>query len=351
MTLRAYFYTRRNRNLAALAGIAVVAILFAFFALHRREAMVAPKYTANIFLPGLAHALTAGEVTHIRIASKNGTFDIAFVPAKGWVLPERGNYPASFDMVKQTLIALAALETIEPKTDSPELYSYVGLDAPPQGAGIAIKLSGDKGKVLADVILGKVVPRGDDGIGLFVRKAGDKQSWLVKSPAEIKTNVADWMDKNVVAITRDRIASVTVEPASGPAYTVSRATAKDESFAVTPLPKGRELSYAGAGDSAATALSDFSFDDIKPAMAVDFSGAAHMTVRSFDGLTVTLDIAAQGADHWVRLVATAEPGQQAAAKEAFGINTHASGWAFKLPPYKTSLFAPPLETLLKPKAT
>jgi hypothetical protein len=347
MTLRGYFYSSRNRNLAVLAGLAVVAVALALLALHHREAMVAPRYTANVFLPGLAHALNAGEVTHIRIVTKTGAFDIAFVPAKGWVLPERGNYPASFEVVKQTLVALAALETIEPKTDSPELYSYVGLDAPPQGAGVAVTLSGDKGKVVADVILGKAVPRGDDGIGLFVRKLGDKQSWLVKSPAEIKTNATDWMDKTVIAVARDRIASVTVEPASGPAYTVSRATPKDDNFTVSPLPKGRTLSYAGAGDSAATMLGDFSFDDIKPVMAVDFSSAAHMTVRSFDGLIVTLDIATVGTEHWVRMIASAAPGT--AAREALAINTHASAWAFKLPPYKASMFAASLESLLKPK--
>ncbi len=350
MSLREFFYTSRNRNLAALAVAAAATVLLAFLALHHREAMLAPKYSAKVFLPGLAQALNAGDVTHIRIVSKKGAFDIAFIPAKGWVLTDRSNYPASFDMVKQTLIALSALETVEPKTDSPELYRYVGLDAPPQGAGVAVTLSGDKGKVLANVVLGKEVPRGDDAIGLFVRKAGDRQSWLVKSPAEIKTNAADWMDKTVVAIDRARVAEVTVEPASGPAYTVKRDTPKDESFTVTPLPMGRELSYAGAGDSAATMLSDFAFDDIKPALSVDFANAAHMTIHSFDGLTVTLDIAAEGTDHWVRLMASSDPGNQAAAKEALAINTHASAWAFKLPPYKGSLFAQPLEALLKPKA-
>jgi hypothetical protein len=140
---------------------------------------------------------------------------------------------------------------------------------------------------------------------------------------------------------------VTVEPASGPAYTVSRATPKDQGFLVNPLPKGRELTYTGAADSVASTLDDFRFDDIKPVMAVDFSGAAHMTVHTFDDLTITLDIASEGEEHWVRLMASAQLGT--AAKEAHAINSHASGWAFKLPPYRASLYAPPLETLLKPK--
>lgn len=349
MTLRAYFYNRRNRNLAALAGLTLVVILLAFFALHHRETMVAPKYEAKTFLPNLARALNAGEVTHIRLVSQKASFSIDFVPTKGWVLPGHDNYPASFEVVKQTLVALAGLETIEPKTDNPELYSYVGLEAPPKGDGVAVTLSGEKGKVLAALIIGKSEPRGDDSIGLFVRKRGEKQSWLVKSPSEIKTMPADWMDKAVVAIDRSRVASVNIEPASGPAYTISRSTPSAESFSVSPLPKGRELVYAGAGDSAATALSDFGFDDIKPVQSIDFAGAAHMTVHTFDGLTVAVDIATQGADHWVRLAASSEPGKRAAAKEALAINAHATGWAFKLPTYKASLFAAPLESLLKPK--
>jgi len=349
MTLRAYFYNRRNRNLAALAGVALAAMLLAFFALHHRETMVAPKYEADTFLPGLTRALNAGEVTHIRIVSKKAAFSVDFVPTKGWVLPDHGNYPVSFEMVKQTLVALAGLETIEPKTDNPELYSYVGLEAPPKGDGIAVTLSGDKGKVVANLVIGKSEPRGDDRIGLFIRKANDKQSWLVKSPSEIKTAPADWMDKAVIAVDRSRVASVNVEPASGPAYTVSRSAPSAEGFEVSPLPKGRELAYAGAGDSAATALSDFGFDDIKPALALDFAGAAHMTVHTFDGLTVTVDIATLGADHWARLSASSDPGKPAAAKEALAINAHAAGWAFKLPGYKATLLAAPLETLLKPK--
>lgn len=348
MSFRGYFYTRRGRILAVLTGLALVTLTLALLALHHRAAMVAPRYEEATFLPGLAHALTAGEVTRIHIVSKTASFDVAFVPAKGWVLPDSGNFPAAFDVVKKSLVALAALQTVEPKTDNPELYSYLGLDAPPQGDGVAVTLSNDKGKVLASLILGKPAPLGD-AIGFFVRKTSDKQSWLVKSPSEIRTSPADWMDKTVVAIKPTRVASVTIEPATGPGYTVSRNAATDPAFSVAPLPKGRELTYDGAGDGVAMTLSDFSFDDIKPALALDFTSAAHMSLHTFDGLTVSIDIAAIGTEHWVRLSATSDPGKAAAAKEALAINAHASGWAFKLPAYKASLFAQPLETLLKPK--
>lgn len=349
MTLRAYFYSRRGRNLAALTATALLALVLAFLAITHRTAIMAPKYEEKQFLPGFAEAVNAGEVTHIRIQSAKNNFEIAFLPTKGWVLPRSGNYPASFAVVKQTLAALAGLETIEPKTDNPDLYSYVGLDAPPKGHGVALTVTNDKGKVLAAIVLGKSEQRGDD-VTIFVRKSGAKQSWLVKSPGDIKTSPVDWMDKALIALAPDRVASVSVEPPTGPGYTVKRSSPAEENFTVIPLPKGRELAYPGSANSLAAALSDFSFDDIARSTDFDFAGGAKMVTHSFDGLVVSLSVVAKSGASWVRIFAEAEPGNPAAAKEALAINARTGGWAFKLPPYKASLFAQPLETLLKPKS-
>lgn len=351
MNLRSTFYSKRNRNLAALGGVAIVSVLLAFFALHHRESVVAPKHLPQVFFPGLAHALNAGEITHIRIASKKGgTFDVAFVPTKGWVLPGRNNYPASFEQVKTTLVALAAMETIEPKTANPELFRYVDLDAPPAGNGVAITLIGDRGHVRAALITGKSEAVGDDSsIGLFVRRANENQSWLVKSPTELKANQSDWMDKTVLDVDRARVAQVHVQPATGPSYDISRAKPTDANFTVAPLPKGRELAYPGSADGVASLMDDFSFDDIKPVGAFDFGSVARVVTHTVDGLTVTVDIIKQGEDYWTRVDAASTLGNPKAAREALAINAHAAGWAFKLPAYKGVSFAAPLESLLKPK--
>jgi len=348
MALKAQFSHRRSRNLAVLAGVTVLSVALALAALFYRETMVAPKNTPMPLFPGLAQKLANGEATHIYIVSKKyGAVEIAFIPSKGWVLPERGNYPASFETVQQTLVAIAAMETSEPKTDRPDWFHYVDLDPPPQGGGTIVTLSADKGYVLASMILGKAEMVGDE-LGLFVRRAGENQSWLVKSPAEIKTNPSDWMDKNVINLDRGRIASVEVRPATGPAYTATRAI-PDASFTIAPLPKGRELAYPDAADATAAALAGFAFDDIKPATDLDFASGARLTLHTFDGLTVISEAIQQGGDTWVRLYASAAPGSQKAAKDALAINARTSGWAFKLPAFKASAFAPALESLLKPK--
>jgi hypothetical protein len=347
MGLSGFFSDRRRRQLAVLAVLAVASLVAAFFALDRRAETVAPKYAPQTFFPGLAHRLN--EATHIRIVSKKGgSFEVAFVPEKGWVLPGRADYPASFEMVKKTLVALAAMETVEPKTDRPDWFHYVDLDAPPKGDGVAVIVSGEK-ELLAALIVGKSAALGEDGVGLFVRKANENQSWLVKSPAEIMSMPSDWMDKTVMNVDRIRVATVAVRPASGPAYSVSRAKPSDLRFTLSPLPKGREPAAAGAADMVAAGAAGFTFDDIKPAGEFDFAGAARVVTKTFDGLTVTIDLKKQGEEYWAGVFAQAEPGKTEAAREAHDINAHAAGWAFKLQPYKAAMLAAPLESLLKPK--
>jgi hypothetical protein len=267
------------------------------------------------------------------------------------VLPGRSNYPASFEEVRKTLVGLAALQTIEPKTARPDWFHYVDLEAPPKGDGVLISLSDDKGRVLAALIVGKIVDIGDasESVGLFVRKSGEAQSWLVSSPFAPRASPSGWLKKNVVDVDRARIQEVEVRPLSGPAYTVRRDKPSDANFALAPMPRGREVADASEPDGVAAALADFSFDDIQPAGNLDFESQASRTVtRTFDGLIVSVDVVKQGADYWARVFAGAAPGRPDAAKEARDINTDAQGWAYKLPAFKGGQFMTPLEGLLRP---
>jgi hypothetical protein len=352
MNLKIFSTDPRRRNLAVLAALALASVLLAVLALDRRAAEVAPKYPPQAYFPGLAGKL--GEVTRIHIESKkDGAFDVTFVPMKGWVLPGRSNYPASFEEVRKTLVGMAALQTIAPKTARPDWFHYVDLDGPPKGGGILMSFSDDKGRVLAALIAGKSEDIGDasESVGLFVRKPGETQSWLVSSPFAPHASQSAWLRKNVVNVDRIRIQEVDVRPLSGPAYAVRRDKPSDMNFALTPVPRGREPADASAPDAVASALADFSFDDIQPAGNFDFENQASRTVtRTFDGLIVGVDVVKQGSDYWARVAAGAVPGKPDAAKEARDINTYAQGWAYKLPAFKGAQFMASLDGLLRPLA-
>ena len=89
------------------AGLATGAVIWRA---RQSEALAAPAP----FLPGFSAQVKNAQRIHI--ASKAGSFDVAYSEGAGWTLPAKGNYPADFEQVRHLLIGLAALETIAPKT-------------------------------------------------------------------------------------------------------------------------------------------------------------------------------------------------------------------------------------------
>ena len=341
---------RRRRNLVILAGIAAASILFAFVAVKLAAGEVSSSSTPETYLPDIV--LQIRNIADIHIETGKGQFDVRLLPGKGWVLPQRGNYPASFDQVRQTLVGLAALQTIEPKTSRVDWYRLVDVDIPPRGNGVYFVVRDAKGQTISSVVLGKSEDIGDpDGAtGLFARKPADGQSWLVRSVFTPKGDPGDWMEKSIVAIDRARIQEVDVTPPNGPAYIVRRAKPSDADFALTVMPRGRQLAYDSAADGVASAITGFTFDDVRPASGLDVSHATRTVTKTFDGIAITTSVVQLGQDNWVELSAGGVSAIPGGNDEIAQINAKTAGWAFKLPAYKAQQFAASLESLLKPLA-
>lgn len=341
----------RRRNLAILAGTALVSILLAFWALYAQSASLAPQSMRSEFFPGLASHVRQAARIHIA-SKKGGTFDVVFKPIRGWVIPQKNDYPASFVEVNKTLVNLAAMQTLEPKTSRADWFHTIGLDAPAKGGdGVEISVSDDRGRELAHLIVGKSEDIGDSSgaVGLFVRKPDETQSWLVRAEAEFQTAPDDWIDKNVLEIDQGRIQSTTVALPDGSSYEVRRDAKTDMHFKLSSMPAGREMASDTAADGPAAAITGFTFDDVKPSREVDFTNSARVTTKTFDGLTVTIDVAHAGAQYWAQLDAMAQSNDPNIAKQARTINARVNGWAYKLADFKGAQFTAPLESLLKPK--
>ena len=338
----------RRRNLLVLTISAVVLVALAALALYRQDQAAAPAPTPETFFPGLAHNIR--NVAKIHIASqKNGAFDVVFKPEKGWTLPERGDYPASFEEVRKTINAVATLQTLEPRTARVDWLRYLDLDPPSSGGnGVLITLSDEKGNALASLIAGKAQDIGDaSGLtGIFVRKPDSTQSWLARGVLQPVSDPAEWMDRTVMDVDRSRIQEVDVFPAKGPSYAVRRDKKSDPDFHLVALPKGRELLNSQSPDGVAVSVVGFTFDDIKPARTFDFTAATRVVTHTFDGLTLSVQVIAEGPDHWARI--SAEAATPAAQKEARTIDARTDGWAYKLPAYKGQQFMTTLDSLLKP---
>src|SRR5262249_24031363 len=133
------FTDTRKRNLAILGGIALLSVLFAILALHQEAALTGPKFAQETFFPQLPGQAQKSAGIHI-VSKAQGAFDDVFDPQKGWVLPEHGDYPASFEQLKTTIVGIAALQTIQPETARTDWLHYLDLDAPPNGSGTQFTL-------------------------------------------------------------------------------------------------------------------------------------------------------------------------------------------------------------------
>lgn len=344
----------RRRNLAIMAGIAVLMVILAALSVWNQSREMAPHYTPRPFFPNLEAEVR--DVAHVHLQSSKGVIDVVFKPEKGWVIANHDDYPADFDALRQTVLGMAQLETIEPKTARPDWLHYVDLEAPPQGKGVLISLKGEDGRTLASIVAGKNEDIGDPSgaTGLFVREPNTTQTWLVRSTFEPKTDIGDWLQKHVLDVDRSRIEDVDIEPSGGPSYSARRQKPTDDDFWLLNIPAGREIAYTGAADGVGAAIVGFTFDDVRPARNFDFSDQGHawrLITRTFDGLTVTVATIQQGQNYWATIATEADPGKPLAQKEAREISARTTGWAYKLPQYKGQLFMTSLESLLKPLAS
>jgi hypothetical protein len=336
----------RRRNLMILGGITALFVVLAIIAVLQQASSVAPKFEERSFFPGLTD--TINNVGEIAIQSKSGAFHVKLNQGK-WSVAEKGGFPADAAQARSVAAGMAGLTTLEPKTNRADWLKYVDLDAPDKGGNaVDVKLTDTMGKPMAEILVGKSQGNTDD-LGrtqLYVRKPNETQTWLARGALTPKPNAADWLDKNVISIARDRVKGATVTPPTGPSYTLSRDSKDQQDFKLLDMPAGRQLSFEGSPDGVGSALIGFDFDDVAKADTVDFSKAPQSVTHTFDGLDVTVKVAAKGMDRWASISAAGT--NPKAEMEAMGINTRLSEWAFKLQPSKADQFVAARETLLKP---
>ena len=323
-----------SRGLGALlvAGVALIAL--ALWVSSRTPSEGEADANAPV-LPGLEHDVNA--ITRVELAKGDGTHATLEKRATDWIVAERG-YPADSSRVRKLLLDLASLKVLEQKTSDPASYSEIGVEdvASPKATGTRIDLV-QPGKTTS-LIVGKL--SGNEGT--FLRVVGAKQSVLASPQLTPDADPRRWLDSTLINLPQNRIKQVAVKPATGPAYTVARASAQEPNFTVPDLPKGRELTSASAPDAVAGALASLSLDDVRRSSG---PGTDHATFQTFDGLTVDVTGSKMGDSRYIAL--RADSSAKGTADEAKELNTRLSGWDVEIPGYQYDAIFQPLDGLLK----
>lgn len=274
-----------SKTVIGLGVAAAVAIAIAAGISLSRKPVAQTAQAAGEVLPGLADRVN--DVTRISLSGP-GQKPIATLE-KGdarWTLKEKGGYPADAGKVREFLLKLSQARLVEAKTTNEQRYAEIGVGdiAAADAKGVLVALDGLPQP--AQLIVGIMNPRSD---ATYVRRAGDKQSWLAKGslvPDKITTN---WLDKSVADIAAARVREVVWSRPDGKSARLFKNEPADTHYVLAELPKGRELASDFAANTQATVLAGLNFDDVIAAAeaAPPADGKVYRaTFTSFDGVVV-----------------------------------------------------------------
>lgn len=325
------------RGVLLLLGCGLLLVVAAIWLASQRHLEHATM-AADLVLPGLERSVTT--VTEVDLRRGDGTHTSLKKESSGWMVGERG-WPADTGKVRKLLLDLGALNVVEEKTRLPANYPQLGVEdvSTPKATGTAINV------VTPAHSYALIVGHNSSGKSGYVRVAGAAPSLLAAPLLTPDADPKTWLEHALIDVPATRMQTVEMKPAEGPAYTATREKKEQTDFAVSPLPKGRQLTNPGAADSIAGSLGSLSLDDVQKAAAPADAKLARAMFRTFDGLELDVTGRKDGARSLIVLAARSTAA--ATADEAQRLNARLQGWEFEIPDYKYGALFRPLEELLQ----
>jgi len=229
------------------------------------------------------------DVEHVRL--RNGDDESVLVrDGERWLMANKDRFPADGAAVRRTVLQVASLRVVEPKTANPERYARLGVqDADAENAdSTLVELVGHDDAALARLLVGHAsdntsAPRH------YVRRAGEEQSWLVEGELEVPADPVPWLDAGIVDVDTEQVAEVRIEQDNAKPIVIRKREADDNFFALMNVPDGFEAKSKATVSSGGALLLDLRFNDVASARVVaDRTPLRTVTVRTFDGLLTTL---------------------------------------------------------------
>lgn len=284
--------------LVLVALAVLVAGGWAVFNWKRGTYEVADSRVGQKLLPGFK----VDEVGEIAIAEPAGTVTLARTD-RGWVVRERGGYPADVEAIRDLLLKLEAVKVVQAEGLTDAFRSRLRLAAPGSGAkpeetGTAIELKARDGKPLAELVLGRKTTKQANLPGLpvdtvpsgrYVLVAADPQrANVVAEPlSAVVAKPQQWLARDYLKIERIRALTV-LGPDGKERWSVMR---PDEAGGWKWSAPGKL--DGGKAQDAASALYAMRIDDAAAGASDADAGLDRpVTVRAqtFDGWTYELRI-------------------------------------------------------------
>jgi hypothetical protein len=355
-------------NRLTLILIACALLVAALFLTHDDGAVVARTRAGNAFLPELAAKVN--DATTLTIAKNDESVELELRDGD-WVVASRDGYPAKFDAVRPLLVSLARLTDAEPRTAQKERLVELTLADEGDSAGTRVTVEGKGGELLADLVVGK--SRWQPTPAVYLRHAGEDQSYLLEGSVRAQTQITTWLDTSIVKWPAVDVAELAIDG------DVTARLARDETNAIVleeGLPEGRAIKTPSPFNALFGVLARLDFQDVGTAGKAPGAPVRTLTFTTVDEGAIVLRLFEDGDDVWARLEAkpsvvtpspptsdsvagppapdaadeadVAPPAPKITPEQADTWNTAWGPWAFKLPSYRTTTLLATWDDWLEP---
>ena len=279
----------RRNSLFGLGLAAVAAVVLAIVLVGREASENQTLDGDERMFAGLLGR--ANDVSIIEVVGGGEKFSIERVGER-WIVPEKSNYPAKFEVVKKIIMDVAELELTAKKTNDPERHGVLGLASPSaeMGGALALQLFDQEGASLASLLVGDKDRSGRDL--RYVRYPNDNQAWLGSGGPEVAVDLLDWVDKNLMSIRHDRVRKIFFSHEDGDSTELERLDRALFKYSIKNLPSGMKMASPSIVNASGGALSFLQFLDVRPLVEVS-AGVEPVTrtrLQTWDGLIVTISL-------------------------------------------------------------
>jgi hypothetical protein len=353
----------RQKSLLAVAALLLLSAGL-WLSLHRSGSQSA--LGGSTVFADLEQSLA--EVAEIRLSKGDGSKTTLRKSGNGWTVVER-EYPADGTRVRELALALANLRVVEAKTQNPDNYAKLGVEAPDTATATSTLVEVVAGGKTWSLIVGK----GADGRAVYVRKPAEKGSLLASPFFTADPDQKRWIDRLITDLPGASVHDITVQ-AGKSSYLLRRAQ-RGADLTLASVPRGRTALGALSLGAQAESLASFHFDDLRPLPSPAPAATDKATYRTFDGQVIELAGRRDGDKAYVTVNARrdaalaaqfAPPPADAAAqaknaaaaattpppaedKTTERLATRTQGVEYEIPVYKYEGIFKPLDQLLEPK--
>jgi len=323
----------------------------ALYLFNEQEQQVADQDAGHVYLTNLANKIN--QVNQVVISESDKTTHL-LLKNDTWGVVEKDGYPADFSKVKQLILTLSDMKTVESKTSKAENYGRLGVQTVGDKGdeeSRQIQLLDKAGNVIETVIIGKkrISKSPGSGASLYVRKATEQQSWLVTGDIVLPRSQKDWLNAAVINIEDSRIQSVKIRHTDKTELAIAKKDKTDKHFSVENLSEKIELKSESVADSIANVLQNLTLNDAaaRGKFKIADDAITHVDFMTFDELVIMAKLAKKDDKQYIWFDTKTNSDDENTKAESQKLNETFALWVYEIPEFKAKEMAKKIDDLIK----